>query len=184
MNFHNKKNKGQLLLDLKNENFARLTCSFYKYIQLKNLEKLRDDLYIEWNDLSILGRVYIAAEGINAQLSVPSQYWRIFSDKLHSKTLFKDIEIKPAIQEGMSFLKLMVKIKNEIVAYKVHAKNFDMNKVGNHLHCDEFNEAIDNGAVVVCQVPDVGFEGFRFDVHPGMIEIRYPVKCEDANLAT
>ena len=63
--------KIQLIEDLKNESFNRVTYSFYKYITIHNLSKLRNKLYIEWKSLNILGRIYIAKEGINAQLSIP-----------------------------------------------------------------------------------------------------------------
>ena len=52
---YNQKNKEQLLEDLKNENFDRVTCSFYKYIHLDNLEELRHQLYLKWKKLDILG---------------------------------------------------------------------------------------------------------------------------------
>ena len=145
----NKKNKEDLKLDLKNENFNRFTISFYKYINLTNLEELRDQLYIKWRELNILGRVYIAEEGINAQLSVPEKKLNLFINeiKLHKK--LKDINIKQAIIEGDSFYKLIIKIKKEIVAYKVSKNQYDMNTVGKHLNYKEFNNAIDSGATVI-----------------------------------
>tara|TARA_Y100001968_G_scaffold228956_1_gene211730 strand:- start:104 stop:1138 length:1035 start_codon:yes stop_codon:yes gene_type:complete len=145
----NKKNKEDLKLDLKNEDFNRVTISFYKYINLTNLEELRDQLYIKWRELNILGRVYIAEEGINAQLSVPEKKLNLFINeiKLHKK--LKDINIKQAIIEGDSFYKLIIKIKKEIVAYKVSKNQYDMNTVGKHLNYKEFNNAIDSGATVI-----------------------------------
>ena len=62
---YNKKNKQQLIDELNQENFSRVTLSFYKYVQLSNLDELRNSLYERWRDLNILGRVYIAEEGIN-----------------------------------------------------------------------------------------------------------------------
>ena len=146
---YNKKNKDQLLKDLQKENFNRVTVSFYKYITLDNLDVLRDELYASWSDLKILGRVYIAKEGINAQISVPDYNLDAFKSLLKSYKHFKNINYKTAVQEGLSFLKLAIKIKNEIVAYKISKKQYNMKKVGNHLDYKEFNSAIDNGAVVV-----------------------------------
>ena len=74
MNFkdlYNQKNKKDLLQKIRNEPFDRITLSFYKYTKLKNLDVLRDELYLKWKDLNILGRVYLAPEGINAQISIP-----------------------------------------------------------------------------------------------------------------
>ena len=49
----------------------RITLSFYKYFKLGNPGLFRDNLYIIWAKLDILGRIYIANEGINAQISIP-----------------------------------------------------------------------------------------------------------------
>ena len=55
----NKLSKEQCVTLLEKENFKRVTVSFYKYIILGNLMNLRDDLYKNWNDLSVLGRIYL-----------------------------------------------------------------------------------------------------------------------------
>ena len=146
---YNQKNKTDLLDELKKEPFNRITCSFYKYKKIKDLSKLRDQLFINWNSLKILGRVYIAKEGINAQLSIPENNFNKFKSNLKSYPTLQNISIKQAIEEGVSFLKLTIKIKNEIVAYKIESKHFDMNKVGKHLNYKEFNNAIDAGAIIV-----------------------------------
>ena len=39
---YNKKSKEQLIDKLKSEDFDRVTCSFYKYVPLKNLNDLRN----------------------------------------------------------------------------------------------------------------------------------------------
>lgn len=146
---HNKKDRHTLLRELENENFSRITCSFYKYVKLTDLQELRDELFTNWSNLKILGRIYLSEEGINAQLSIPEENYQELLNQLHSRIEFEDIPIKNAIDEGISFLKLIIKVKNEIVAYKVSEDSYDINNVGNHLEFDEFNQAIDDGAVVV-----------------------------------
>ena len=76
----NKKSKFELRKDLEQEAFQRITCSFYRYIEVKNPEEFRDLLYEQFSHLNILGRVYVAKEGINAQISVPEHKWSIFKD--------------------------------------------------------------------------------------------------------
>ena len=146
---YNKKSKEQLKNKIKCENFDRVTCSFYKYIKLPNLEILRDKLYIELNNLDVLGRIYIADEGINAQISIPDYNLESFKNKIFSYDFFKNIDIKFAVVEGLSFYKLVIKIKNEIVAYKLSPNEYSMDKVGKHLNYKDFNKAIDEGAVIV-----------------------------------
>ena len=146
---YNKKNKEDLLNDLKNETFNRITLSFYKYTNLSSLEEMRDNIYKSWDSLNILGRVYISTEGINAQLSIPENNLKKFKTHINSTKQFHNVSFKTAVEEGISFLKLTVKIKNEIVAYNIDESEYDINQVGNHLDYQEFNQAIDDGAIVV-----------------------------------
>ena len=52
---------------------ARLTLSFYEYAHIGNPELFRNHLFLAWDSLGVLGRIYVAKEGINAQLSVPGE---------------------------------------------------------------------------------------------------------------
>ena len=146
---HNKKNKIQLLEDLKNETFARITFSFYKYIKIKKIKDVRDELFIEFNKMKILGRIYIAEEGINAQISVPENKIIIFREYIKNNKLFKNIDIKNAVEEGLSFFKLTIKIKKEIVAFNISKKEYNMNIVGQHLSYKQFHDAISKNATVI-----------------------------------
>ena len=147
---YNKKNKEQLIEQLNAEEFNRLTISFYKYTSLNNLSKLRDNMYSDWTKLNILGRVYIANEGINAQISLPDFNLDKFETALKKNPKLQNILIKPAVQEGISFYKLKIKIKKEIVAYKVDKDEYDMNITGKHLEPEDFNTMMDkNNSIVV-----------------------------------
>ena len=68
---YNKKSKEELIKNLRSESFKRITCSFYKYTTIKTPLQFRDSMYLYLDSLKILGRVYVASEGINAQISVP-----------------------------------------------------------------------------------------------------------------
>ena len=57
----------------------RLTVSFYAYHQIGNPSLFRDYLFIHWNELAVLGRIYVAHAGINAQLSVPALHFEAFN---------------------------------------------------------------------------------------------------------
>tara|TARA_B100001142_G_scaffold121766_1_gene123706 strand:+ start:2626 stop:3693 length:1068 start_codon:yes stop_codon:yes gene_type:complete len=147
---YNKKNKEQLIEQLKKENFNRLTLSFYRYVNInKNLDELRDHLYEKWSQINILGRIYIAKEGINAQISVPENKLKKFKTDLSSYEEFKNIELKFAVEEKISFYKLIIKVKNEIVAYKIKTHEYDMNETGKHLNAQEFNELINQKNSIV-----------------------------------
>ena len=152
MNFkdlYNQKNKNELLQKIENETFDRITLSFYKYTKLINLGTLRDDLYLKWKKLNILGRVYIAPEGINAQISIPENLLSDFKNELKNTTFLNEINLNNAVLDGLSFLKLVIKVKKEIVAFGLKDNDYDINKTGDHLGYNEFNKSIDEGAIVL-----------------------------------
>ena len=123
---YNKINSKELKLALANEPFERITASFYKYVDISLPNKLRDELYELWHQMNVFGRVYIADEGINAQVSIPKQNWEIFKDSIRNNDLIGDVIIKKAIQEGSSFYKLKIKVRKELVAYDVPKESYDM----------------------------------------------------------
>ena len=141
---YNKQNKKDLIENLNNEDFKRITLSFYKYIKIINPLQFRDKLYSDFIDMNILGRVYIAAEGINAQMSIPDYNESKLKTYINSLSILKDVKFKNAVQEGISFYKLTIKIKNEIVAYKLNTDQYDMDNIGCHLDPVEFNKAIED----------------------------------------
>ena len=110
---------------------------------------LRDELYREWSTLQIFGRIYIASEGINAQLSCPENNWNLFVDTIRSRDFLNNIPIKKAIQDGASFYKLTIKVKEEIVKYNVDKGDYDMNHVGKHLSAKEFNSKLEEDNTLV-----------------------------------
>ena len=59
-------------------NQTRFVVSFYKYHHIKNPIIFRNFIFIIWNNLDILGRVYVSGEGINAQISVPKENYNKF----------------------------------------------------------------------------------------------------------
>ena len=72
----------------------RLTISFYQYFKIENPQLLRDKLFLEWDALEVLGRIYVSREGVNAQVTVPKHNWGKFVAILESFTEFKNIQIK------------------------------------------------------------------------------------------
>ena len=149
-NLFNKLSKQDCIQSLQNETFERVTLSFYKYVKLTDLEKLRDALYLKWNDLKVLGRIYLSVEGINAQLSLPKFNLEEFKTMLNNYNAFEDIKFKIALEDdGKSFYKLVIKIRDQIVADGLSFNEYDITNVGNHLTAKEWNQEIENGALIV-----------------------------------
>jgi UPF0176 protein len=117
---------------------------------LSELEAFRDTLYSQLDTLNILGRIYISTEGINAQISIPGHNFNAFKDLLESYPQFKSMDLKIAIEDdGKSFYKLIVRIRNKIVADGLDDLQFDVTNVGTHLSAKEFNEALEHPDTVV-----------------------------------
>lgn len=150
---YNKLGRKELQKKLDAETFKRRTVSFYRYVILKNPQATRDTLYNEWSALNCLGRVYLSEEGINAQMNVPEQHWTEFAEKLYHHPEFKDVPFKIAVEDdGKSFLKLTVKVREKIVADGLRIEDYDVTNVGRHLTAREWNDAMDSGKAIVVDI--------------------------------
>ena len=128
----------------------RLTISFYKYAHIGNTRIFRNHMYLSWDALDVLGRIYVAHEGINAQLSVPSENFNAFKEHLDSISFLEGVRLNIAIeQDNKSFLKLKVKVRDKIVADGLNDDSFDVTDKGIHLNAVEFNEIIEDPETVL-----------------------------------
>ena len=128
----------------------RLTLSFYAYAQIQNPTQFRNELFLAWNPLDVLGRIYVANEGINAQLSLPADNFYDFKDTIEKYDFMNGIRLNIAVeQDDHSFLKLTVKVRDKIVADGLEDKTFDVTKIGIHLKAKEFNEMLQKSNTIV-----------------------------------
>lgn len=128
----------------------RLTISFYTYAHILNPKLFRNHLFVHWNDLDVLGRIYVAPEGINAQLSVPADNFEKFKAHLDSITFLENARLNIAIeQDNKSFLKLKIKVRKKIVADGLNDATFDVTNKGIHVDATLFNELIDDPKTVL-----------------------------------
>ncbi|MDA8900013.1 rhodanese-related sulfurtransferase [Flavobacteriaceae bacterium] len=123
----------------------RLTLSFYQYAQIGNPQLFRDYLFLHWNPLDALGRIYVAHEGINAQMSIPAVNFALFKAHLDSITFLEHVRLNIAIeQDNKSFLKLTIKVRNKIVADGLNDASFDVTQKGKHVNALEFNQLLED----------------------------------------
>ncbi|MCM4167924.1 hypothetical protein KCTC52924_01256 [Arenibacter antarcticus] len=128
----------------------RLTISFYKYARIGNPSIFRNHLFIHWNELDVLGRIYVAHEGINAQLSVPAENFEAFKAHLDSIVFLENVRLNIAIeQDNKSFLKLKVKVRDKILADGLNDATFDVTNKGIHVNAEEFNALIEDPNTVL-----------------------------------
>jgi UPF0176 protein len=143
-------NKKELKKRIQEETIKRITVSFYRYVIIDQPQEFRDHLFAQWNKLNVLGRIYIAHEGINAQLCVPEENWEIFNYNINKEPLLTGVPFKIAIEDdGKSFYKLTIKVRPKIVADGLDENAFDVTNVGNHLTAKQFNEAMESRDTIV-----------------------------------
>ncbi len=146
----NRVNKDVLKQRLQEETFNRITLSFYRYVKISEPKQTRDELYKMWADLNCFGRIYLAEEGINAQMNVPEDNWDSFVKELNKFDYFKDVPFKIAVDgNGKSFYKLVVKTRDRIVADGINDPTFDASNTGKYLNAKEFNEALSDPNTIV-----------------------------------
>ena len=128
----------------------RLTLSFYAYAKIENPTQFRNDLFLKWNKLDALGRIYVAKEGINAQMSVPAENIDAFRETLETYDFMKGIRLNIALEhDDHSFLKLTIKVRHKIVADGLNDDTFDVTNKGVHLNAREFNKILEDPNTIV-----------------------------------
>ncbi len=123
----------------------RLTLSFYQYAKIGNPQLFRNHLFINWDHMEILGRIYVAHEGINAQLSLPAEKFDEFKTHLDSIIFLENVRLNIAIEhDNMAFLKLKIKVRDKIVADGLNDNSFDVTNKGTHVDAQKFNELVED----------------------------------------
>ncbi|MGB3777785.1 MAG: rhodanese-related sulfurtransferase [Tunicatimonas sp.] len=150
MPLHNHIDGKILKRQLQSSTEPRTTLSFYQYAHLTNPWFFRDYLYQQWNELGVLGRAYVAHEGINAQVSVPNGAFEAFKKVLHDITFLEKTRLNIAVEDnGKSFFKLKIQVKEKIVADGLTDAHFDVTRHGQHLNAEAFNALTDRPETVV-----------------------------------
>ena len=73
-----------------------------------------------------------------------------FVAKVHNRKEFENIPFKIAVEDdGKSFFKLTIKVREQIVADGLPIDEYDVTNVGKHLSAEEWNKAMEEGAVIV-----------------------------------
>ncbi|MGC2234906.1 MAG: rhodanese-related sulfurtransferase [Pyrinomonadaceae bacterium] len=135
---------------IENDDEARTTVSFYKYHPVENPQSFRDELFENLEALGVLGRIYIAGEGINAQISVPERNFQNFQNYLYSIDFLSGVRLNIAVEDdGKSFWVLHIRVRKKIVADGIEDASFDMQNRGEYLTAEEFNKLTENPETVV-----------------------------------
>ena len=140
---HNRVSNQELKQKLYEESFPRTTISFYQYFPIQDPQAFRDELYRAFNAMKVFGRIYVATEGINAQVSVPTHLFDVFKDFLYSYKPLNGIRLNIAVNDnGKSFWVLKIKVREKIVADGIEDPSFSMENKGKYVNAQQMNELL------------------------------------------
>jgi UPF0176 protein len=147
---HNRVSQEELKKRLFEETEFRITVSFYQYFFIEDPKAFRDNLYVGLNDLRVFGRIYVANEGINAQVSIPESNFEQFRHYLYSFPALDGLRLNVAVDDdGKSFWVLKIKVREKIVADGITDPDFDMANRGKYVNAEAFNRLTEDPDTVV-----------------------------------
>lgn len=147
---YNRFDKETLLKKIEKDTRERRVISFYRYVKIQSPKEFRDLIYDRFEDLGILGRIYLAEEGINAQFSIPVENYDLLRSTVDQIPELKGIYFNDAVEDKKeSFIKLAIKVRKKIVADGLNDSEFDPSDVGTHLTPLEFHKTLEDPDVVV-----------------------------------
>lgn len=143
-------NGEELRKKLEEDNTPRTTLSFYQYLKISEPQKYRDEMYERLDQWGVLGRIYVSQEGVNGQLSIPTAHLEALRPELIKMGLKEDLRLNYAIEDdGKSFFKLAIKVREKIVADGLDDETFDVTDKGVHLDAESFNALTDQEDTVI-----------------------------------
>lgn len=150
MKLVNRVNKEELKQRIRESGEERITLSFYRYAKIEDPKAFRDQLFMDWDPLGVMGRIYVASEGINGQLSLPKSNLEAFRATLDQYEFLRNTRLNFAIEDdGKSFFKLTIKVRGKIVADGLNDSSFDVTQRGKHLSAEEFNALTERPETIV-----------------------------------
>ncbi len=150
MALHNRVSRKELKDALLNDPTPRTTISFYCYFKIEDPAVFRNMLYRELKQLGVLGRIYVANEGINAQISAPSANLEALRAYLYTIEPLNGLRLNIAVDDdGKSFFVLDIKVRKKIVADGIEDSSFDMANKGKYVDAEQFNKLTENPDTVV-----------------------------------
>jgi UPF0176 protein len=147
---HNRISRKELKESILQDTTPRTTLSFYCYFKIEEPPVFRDELYKQLKEIGVLGRIYLAHEGINAQISVPTEKLEAFKTYLYSIKPLNGVRLNAAVDDdGKSFYVLDVKVRSKIVADGITDSAFDMDNKGQYVNADQFNQLTNDPDTIV-----------------------------------
>ena len=181
---HNRVSQKELKERLYQEKEPRTTISFYRYFPITDVQSFRDGLYTALNAISVFGRIYVAAEGINAQVSVPASRFDQLKQSLGNTPGLEDLRLNIAVEDdGKSFWVLKIKVREKIVADGIDDPGFDMAKKGQYVDAATFNRLTEDAGTIVVDMRnhyeyEVGHFGNAIEVPSDTFREQLPLAAD------
>ncbi|PWJ58913.1 UPF0176 protein [Dyadobacter jejuensis] len=143
---------------------------YYCYSPIEDTETYRDEHHLFCVQNNLLGRIIIAAEGLNGTVSGTPEDCQAYMDYVRSDERFKHVAFKVEEHDSIAFQKLHVRVKDEIVNSDLPVD--PLKQTGKHLEPAEFKALLNDPDVVLVDMRsdyehEVGkFKGaITFDMH-------------------
>lgn len=154
--------------------------SFYAFNTIKHPSAAKVLLNELWLPFRALGRVYLAPEGINAQMAVPSNVFDRFKTSLKSVDYLSSIRInvdeevdRSEFEAYLPFHGLHLRVKDRLVADGGIELDLDKNKIGSEMSPVAWHRSIDNPDAVVIDCRN------EFESDVGRFKNAIPLKTEN-----
>lgn len=147
---HNRVSRKELKERILLDPTPRITISFYCYFKIEDPASFRNTLYRDLKALDVMGRIYLAHEGINAQISLPTAHLEKFRAYLYSIPSLNGLRLNIAVDDdGKSFYVLDIKVRQKIVADGISDPGFDMANKGRYVNAEQFNDLASHPDTVI-----------------------------------
>lgn len=145
---------------------------FYKYVSIDDPEALAARIRDLARAYHLLGRVLIAEEGINGTLEGTLKETEAFAADLLADVRFSDMPIKRSAGTGLSFPKLSVKVRPEIVGTRFPADVDPRKETAPRLTPEELRAWFERGETfeIIDMRNDYEFRSghFKGSINPGL----------------
>ncbi len=150
MALHNRVSRKELKERMLKDPTPRTTISFYCYFPITDPADFRNTIYRELSAIGVMGRIYVAGEGINAQISVPTANLEQLRTYLNTFEPLNGLRLNIAVNDdGKSFYVLDIKVREKIVADGIDDPQFSMERKGRYVNAQQFNELTSQPETIV-----------------------------------
>ena len=125
-----------------------LITALYHFTPLPDYRELREPYRKKCRELGIKGSILLAEEGINGTLAGEEKGLRTFLSYLQEDDRFSNILVKESWTEEIPFVRLKVRLKNEIVTIGIPQVD-PTKKVGTYVPPSEWNRLIQQDDVIL-----------------------------------